>query len=422
MKYRHFEANYLISLLSSILNQRTPPSPVHATDWRELFYLAEYHDITNIACYALIAVFDNVPGVWKERFFKSFRKWVSIASTQEREVQAVSKTLEYCQIDFILLREWLLRDYYPQTDMRVVKDIEVLIRPEDEKDVRRVMKQLGYHCEGKDEYGTIAYYKTIDCRFVFYQKLFPDNRKLRTYFSKVWKQAKQIYPDGSQYIWNIDDLYIYLVSAICDRYAKEEVDTRDIIDIHLYTKRYKDDLNRIYIDEILASLELNKMAKHLEDLGSLWFGVYEGEEVRDHRDIEEYIWSKGAYGCEISEKLLPMILDMNIWRIKDARRKRIQKWIRWFFPKLSYMRSRFPIVDKVRVLLPLLWIIRLILMLCVFIKIKFIKLYRAITLKLHEKYADSLNNKEQDDYERREEEFQRHLKEGFLKEADEDIE
>lgn len=420
MRYRIFEANYLISLLSSILNQRTPPNPVRATDWRELFYLAEYHDITNIACYALIAVFDKVPEVWKNRFFKSFRKCVSDASTQEKEFKLVLEGLEYCQIDYILINGWLIRDYYPQPDMRVVEDIELLVSPDDEKDIRKLMEKLGYHYEGRNSQGKMAYFKSINSRVVFYQKLFPDNRKLRTHFAKIWKQAKLLSVDSSQYLLNIDDYYIYLIAMTCDAYAKEEIDARYIIDLYLYRKKHEEQMNQTYIDENLVRLELDKMARYLEDIGQLWFGVYEGENAQNCKDIEEYIWSKGSYGRDISIKMLPMILDMQVWMIRDQRREKVKKILNWFFPSPSYMRSSFPIVDKVRILLPLLWIFRLLWMGFSYIRIKIIHINRIMTLKSHERELQKLEDKKQEqEANKRQDQREGELQKSLKKEAEE---
>lgn len=392
MKYRNLEASYLISLLSSIFSQRTPPSPSKAMDWRELFYLAEYHDITNIACYALIGLYDEVPENWKERFYKVFRKRVSVSGAQEKEAKTVLGALNEAHIDHILLRSWQLREFYPQMDMRVTDDLEILISHEQEESIKRLMEQLEYYYGGGDDYGSMIYYRGDNLRIVFHQRLFAANHKLQPYFGKVWKQVKLVEGSFSQCTLSVDDFYIYLLASVCDAFAKAEADARDIIDIHLYLKRYKAFLNRTYIETVLGQLELNKLSKYLEELSDLWFGVYEGEEPRICKDLEEYIWSKGAYGRDTAVKLLPMILDMEIWRIKDARKLRIKRKVQWLFPKASYMKTSFPIVEKAPILLPLFWILRLLRMGYFSIKIRVVGIYRVLALRFHNRFG----NKEED--------------------------
>lgn len=384
MRYNSFEVNYLISLISSTLNKRIPPNPIRFTQWRDLFYLAEYHNITNIAYYSLIGVYDQIPEVWKNRFAKVFRKWVTISSIQEKEISALREALEDEAIDYMILMDWEMKRYYPQSDVRAVDDIGILIRTGHGRDVKRLMSRLEYHHETGDENGTMVYHKSTRFQVVFYQKLFTDNRRLSPYYSKIWKKLKSAVGYGSRYALGVDDFYIYMMTNICNTYAKGETDARHILDIFQYIKKNKDEMNRTYIDMELGKLELAKMAKCLENVGALWIGVYEGDETRQCRDVEEYIWSKGAYGRETSRQLLPMIDEMEIWQIRDRRKKKMTKTLRWFFPKAEQMRGRYPVVARAKALLPVFWMARLISLLGFLIKIRYGAVRRFLTLKLHE--------------------------------------
>lgn len=387
MTYRTFEANYLISLISASLNQRSTPIPVRATEWRELYYLAEYHDVTNIAYYSLIGLYDQIPERWKNRFSKIFRKWVSNGEVQTKEVTAVMEALEEDLIDYVMLKDWILSRYYPQTDMRVVEDVAILIRQRDIKDVQYTMRELGFHQEIDPEDGVISFFKKGTYRIVFYTNLFENNRKFSQYYNKVWKKLKSAVGFGVRYAFTVDDFYVYMLADICDLYARGEVDARSIVDLHLYRKKHGEELDRVYIEMELNKLELFKMAECLESLADLWFGVYEGEGIRQCKDVEEYIWSKGAYGRETSIQLLPMINDSKIWRIRDARKKKIIKVLRWFFPKLEKMKGRYPSVQQLKILLPVYWIMRLLSMIFFLVKINFLRIRRFITIKLHERWG-----------------------------------
>lgn len=385
MRYNSFEVNYLISLISSTLNKRVAPYPARFTQWRDLYYLAEYHDISNIAYYALIGVYDHVPEVWRNRFAKIFRKWVTISNIQEKELSVLKDALEDESIDFMFLKEWEIKKYYPQWDIRAVEDVEILIRPGGERDVKWLMNKLGYHREDEDENGTLVYHKSVRFRIIFRQKIFSDNRKIYSYFEKTWKRARSAVGFGTRYALGVDDFYIYMIADTCDTYARGDVDARHILDIFLYLKKNREQMNQTYIDTELGKLEFAKMAKCLEDVGALWLGVYEGDAVRQCRDVEEYIWSKGAYGRETSCQLLPMIQDMEVWQIHDARKKRMLKILHWFFPKVEQMKGRYPILRRSKALLPLFWIIRLLTMAGFLIKIRCGRLYRLIMLKLNKR-------------------------------------
>ncbi|MEG2350108.1 MAG: nucleotidyltransferase family protein [Hungatella sp.] len=383
MRYRNFEATYMISLLSATLNQRIPQTSTGTLDWRELFYLAEYHDVTNLAFYTIMGLPDSVPQIWKDRFSKIFRKWVTINTVQEKEVRLFTDAMEEEKISFLVMKDWMMKRYYLQADMRAVDCIAFLIKPKDEEATKELMYELGYRCEGIDSYGTMHYDKVNGCRITIYQKLFVENAKIYAYFAKIWRRAQPIGGYSSRHALGIDDFYIYLIADTCEAYACGEVDIRYIMDIHLYLKKHKATLNRVYIDTELGGLELLKLARYLEEVGDLWFGVYEGVEPRICKDVEEYILTKGCYGRETSIMLCPMIQDREIWKIRAARRERIYHCLRWCFPPAAQMKVQFSVLNKISWLLPLFWMVRLLQLFYLKVKLKLTGVSRRITLKTH---------------------------------------
>lgn len=385
MRFRNLEVNYLIALLASTINKRTTPNPLRAIDWRELYYLAEYHGITNISYYSLIGLYDVIPEIWKARFSKVFRKWVSLHATQEKELEVVLEELEDDKIDYMLSPDWLMKRYYPQAEMRIVEDIRILIRPKQEKQIKAAMRGLGYRCQEIEDGTSLSFYRHANFSIIFTQKLFEDNPKLAAYYQKPWKKLKSAVGYGCRYAFSPEDHYIYMVAGICNDYAAAETDARQIIDLFLYLKKHKETLDLDYVKQELAKLELDRMCKCLEDVGDMWLGVYEGKEAGDSRDVEEYIWSKGSYGRETSVKIMPMMVDLELWRVREARKKKMIKGIRWIFPKASHLKNRFPSVEKRLVLLPFYWILRWLTIGGFSLKLILIKGKRLISKGLYEK-------------------------------------
>lgn len=387
MRFRNLEINYLIALLASTLNKRTTPAPLRALDWRELYYLAEYHNITNICFYSLIGLYDVIPDIWKERFSKIFRKWVGIYAAQEKDITTLMDELEEEKIDYMMSKDWMMKRCYPQAEMRIVEDIVILIKPRYEKSVRALMKEMGYHCEESDDGIALSFYKNTNFSIIFVQQLFNDNPKLENYYQKPWKKLRTAVGYGTRYAFSIEDQYIYMMASACNLYAEGEIDARHIIDIFLYLKRYKNDMDILYIEQELVKLELDKISKCLVDVGDMWLGVYEGGDAGDSRDVEEYVWSKGSYGRETSARLMPMLIDLNLWRIREARKKKIIKFLRWIFPRASHMVNRFPSIEQRKLLLPFYWILRWFVLCGFALNLCFVRLKRSMSRKLYEKLS-----------------------------------
>lgn len=384
MMFRNLEVNYLIALIASTINKRTTPAPLSTLDWRELFYLAEYHGVTNISYYSLLGIFDTVPEPWKTRFSIIFRKWVSIYTTQEKEIEMVLEELELEKIDYMLSKEWLMKRYYPQLEMRVVENIEIFIKAKQEMKVRELMRDLGYNCKEMEERSSVAFYRDSKFKIVFRHKMFEDNPKLSAYYQKPWKKLKLAVGYGCRYAFTPEEHYIYMVSSVCDDYARGKASARQVIDIFLYLKKHSETLDRTYIDQEFTKLGFEKLCKCLEDVGQMWLGVYEGGETGESRDVEEYIWSKGAFGKETSIKLLPMIVDMELWVVRETRKRKILKVIWWFFPRMSHMQNRFPSIEKRKVLLPLYWVLRWLMLIWFYIKVRAERIIQIVSRKLYE--------------------------------------
>lgn len=380
MRYKSFEANYLLSLLSAILRQGIPPTPVRGTNWREFFFLGEYHDVASTSYYALIGLYEEIPQAWRERFSKGFRKCVTVNTYQMKEVSQVLKALESKHINCMIMPDWIMKGYYPQQDMRVVEDIEILIDLTDEKQLKKLMEDLGYRYDGTDLYGNIAFFKTVSCRFIFKNELFGHNKRFRGSFSKIWKKVEL--RDGHTHLCqpSLEDFYILMICNICDRYARETIDIRDLMDIYLFLHMHDKEMNWTYIDTYLTSLDIGQFSKYLEKVSDVWFdkNTKLDDDVKTCRDIEDYILSKGSYGREESIRLLSLITDMEIWQIRDKRKEQIKNTVQWFFPDFRYMEGIFPLLEKIPVLLLFFWIIRLFRLLFFSIKIRTIKISRAV--------------------------------------------
>lgn len=384
MRYRNIEVNCLMNLLSSTINQRIAPAPVRAVDWRELYYIAEFHRITNISYYSVLGVSENVPDVWVGRFAKIFKKWTSIDTSQQKDTAAVLDALEEYKIEYMVMKDWMMKRYYPQPEMRAVENIGILIKPKQEKAIHRMMQDLGYRREGEDEDGIMSFYRDVNFSFVFSEQLFPHNPKFASYYRKLWKRLQSAVGYGYRRAFSLEDEFIYYMADTCDLYARGEADARHVVDLYLYLKKYKSKLDWSYIDLEFAKLEIGKIAKCLIDVGDMWLGVYEGDKAGDSRDVEEYIWTKGAYGKETSARIMPMILDMELWQIREVKKKRRLRILRWFFPKASHMENRFPSIRKLKFLLPFFWVIRWFTLIWFFGKLQLIKIHRNLSRKANE--------------------------------------
>lgn len=381
MIYRELEMNYLLSLVKTALNNELLPDTGKSHNWGFLFKMAEFHSVTVMAYYALLGKNEGIPKEWKDKFSESFRKGVGCCEQQQKDLLLLGRILSESGISMLLLPPAGVGCMYPQADMREVKEIYLLAKRGEEKRLSRVLGEAGIRLEGRDGGGNMAFVTRRNVRFIFIFQMFAHNKRLSKPYKKIWELAKQDADLPSLYYLSPDDQYVLLVSWICDKFIFSRPGIRDASDLYVFLRTWKKRLNWTYIDLKLAELEIGDFARELKKLTLIWFDSHTGNQEEDHtfRVLEECILSKGLQCREMNAGLLPMMEELKIWKLKEERRVRFRKAIRWFFPELHYMQGLYKCLESMRFLLPFCWLLRLGHLLSrrirIWVKKRYMKLY-----------------------------------------------
>ncbi|SPF35024.1 hypothetical protein SBF1_1450002 [Candidatus Desulfosporosinus infrequens] len=78
------------------------------------------------------------------KFHVDCKKAVVIEATQHITVEQVLQTFEEYQITCMSLKGFLIKYLYPQPDMRMMADIDILFKNEQTESVKQLMLRLGF--------------------------------------------------------------------------------------------------------------------------------------------------------------------------------------------------------------------------------------------------------------------------------------
>ena len=119
-----------------------------------------------------------------------------------------------------------------------------------------------------------------------------------------------------------------------------------IMDVYVFTRAKRDNLNMLYVTEVLKKLELLKFAERITDLVYNWFS---GDTPDTDSLIADFILCNRTFGS--SENA---ILQSSLRQDKKSGRKHsgLYRIIRHIFPGYSFISSRFPTAKKFKVLYP----------------------------------------------------------------------
>lgn len=377
MIYKEMDTNYLLTLIKAALNNDKHTATGAGHDWIFLYKFSEFHKVSVMVYYAILGKYAGVTRESKHRFSASFHKGVSSSRRQLSDLSEIGGILNRAGISMLLLPPTGVSCMYPQADMRELDEIYICFLRRDEDNLIKTLKEAGFFLDKKEEDGSLVLISRRNVRFVFLHNLFPHFRRLHRYFSRIWAISSQDRAVPRLHYLSPEDQYILLLSWISNKFVFEKTDIRDVTDVHMYLRHYKDKLNWTYIEPKLKKLRLLEFAKAIEQLGWLWLGSKkeEPEEGGTHEYLIEYIFSKGMYGHEECAEILPMIHERKVLELRQQRKAQLNKMISWLFPDSSYMRGIYSALKELPFLLPACWLLRLLHLLCYNIKSRIKKRY-----------------------------------------------
>ncbi len=334
----------LLDLLNSVLKDKQPKEPDHAIDWGALLNAAEAHSAANMACYAaerLERVPPDIMKRWREVRDKALMKDV----IQRAEFEKLSAALKAHGIRFIPLKGFILKSLYPQSDMRLMSDIDLLIDAENAPAARDIMTSLGYGCE---EYGRgvhDVYYKRPVMNVEIHRELFGyEGREFAAVFADPWGSASD---SGGLWQMTPDYCFAYTLAHAAKHFEEGGTGIRTIMDLWLYSDSNKDSLDVNRVLSMLDATGSGDICRKMLRLSRVWFGG----EAHDQGTLEtqRYVFRSGTYGTY--ENFLNNSIE------RSGRGKYVLELI---FPPFDRMKRHYPELKKAPVLLPFCWLCRLV--------------------------------------------------------------
>lgn len=347
---------YLIHLLRCGLNGEKPEEKPDSISFEDIFKIAQKHSVANLAYYAVERL-DKKPEA------KLYKEWCEVRDkavvkgiTQLYERDVVIEALTGAGINICPLKGCLLKEMYPQQDMRMMSDLDILMEQGKALEVRQILKNMGYSLNGSDELSHDVYHKkpVMDIEMHY----FLINREslqseLVEYYENEWKK---LYVDkNNPHLYNMtwDDYYIYLIAHMSKHYYSGGSGIRSIMDIHIFLEKHGAELNQAYLKQELEKMKLWELKENSERLAAVWFG--DEEPVYELEEMTEYIVQSGTYGLE--NRAVSRRVEK---KLKEVDGSRFKYYIKRIFPPYKKMQIEYKVLKKCSYLLPVFWIWRII--------------------------------------------------------------
>ena len=301
--------------------------------------------------------------------FSSMRK---NAAVNEAVCQLNKKGVQIC-----MLKGQVLAGLYSVPEARVSGDTDLLLKfPTDEEKACSALKEKGFEIIKRPHTSHHAMCKRQDTGLIelhlsLYDEIFED----------IWFKNKGEKPEeyisfttNEGYTYNTlnhTDNAIFITLHAFKHFLSQGVGIRQIMDMLLFNKAYKDKINWEKYFNTLQKLRFKKLYNHLEAIGNMYLG-FSGENASDVSmdvvcQILTDIETGGAFGKKDKTRkdFYKEATHKRSGKTDDEYNEYIKRWqgkisfANRFFPPLSQMKKQYSVLNKRAWLLPVLWIIRL---------------------------------------------------------------
>ncbi len=371
MEQEQLNGRFLIHLIVCGLSGRKVNRLWQGVSLEKVFDIAKKQRVVSLALAGLDdKLIDNE--TLRQRVEHENNVAIWLHSRQEIERDILYEAFEDKGIRFMPLKGLVIKDIYPEGYARTMSDFDILVDDKNVHAVKDIMEGLGYSTvEFGLEHHDI-YKKGKGICVEIHRELMPDEGEhLYTGFDNAWDEGLIIQDERNKMLYrqNIDEFYIFMIAHAAKHFFLSGFGMRLVLDVGVYRKKYKHELNKDYVYKRLEEIKISRFARVMEQLADAWMEEssdfetvgsisYKGvpkDYLKDVEDMERMVLCSTVYGDASQFR----VMNTDISNVSSKKGLVINSAVRRIFPQKRFMTIDYPILRKHGWLLPACWGIRI---------------------------------------------------------------
>ena len=354
------EYEYLLEILDAFLQNRKPRDPENV-NWENLVQLSQIHCVTGILGYMAM----RHPICTDPQLQESLRHvcltTIALFTQRGEMMKELIGKLERAGIPHILMKGYVIRDYYPVPELRTFGDIDFVIPAEHRQRCHEMMLADGFQLETDWEpvfsysRGTEFYEIHTDIMEVDVS----EKADYRSYFRNMWQHAQPA--EGCSYRFTPEYHFLYLLTHIAKHIHGAGAGARMYLDIAVFLQHFEGKLDWNYLRQELEALQLFRFCSVVLTAVERWFSIKAPirfdpveQDVMDR--FQTFTMEAGVFGHFNRE--LGVNALKNAEQVQQPSRLTVLR--RMVFPSAKQIDKRYTYLQKHPWLLPAAWVHRLV--------------------------------------------------------------
>ncbi len=337
----------LIALVRSAMQGRSFALP-EGFSLPALFPVIRKHQIAPIILRALDYYDFPEAVVCRQKLLQSTAQSLLVSENQSLEAQQIYEAFEKAQVDYAPLKGSLIKQLYPQENLRSMADVDILVRVSQLDRFDPIMQALGYEreTESDHEYNWRKGYVHIE----LHKSLVPSyDTDYYAYYGDGWKLFRR--SEGCRFEMSVEDQFVYLFTHYAKHFRDGGIGVKHLTDLWVL-REAKPEMDEKYIMSELKKLRLDEFYRNVRKTFDFWFA--DGELTENVERITHEIISGGAYGKAESNRMAEAIRNAP----NNSKGSKFRWTMRKIFLPYKNMCMKYPFLRYVPFLLPIMWVVR----------------------------------------------------------------
>ena len=339
----------VITLLKSAVRQQALPLPA-GFDLEQAYPELKKHHMSSVLLEG--AVLCGIPQdtPFMQRLLQSSCKALVVSERQMRLTRRISEAFDANGIDYMLLKGCKMKPLYPKPELRMMGDVDILIRMEQYDRIRPLMEGMGMQEGSVTDHE--LHWRKKNLLLELHSKLIPSyNKDFYAYFGDGWFLAQK--GQGNRYHMTAEDEMVYIFTHFAKHYRDGGIGCRYVLDLWVFLQA-NPHLDEEKVMRELEKLHLREFYENVRRVMDVWFADAASDEKTDF--MTDFIFSSGSWGTSQSKTTSIGVRDQA--HSKGSLRAKVIYFFRHAFPGGQMLRTKYTVLEKAPWLLPLVWIYR----------------------------------------------------------------
>lgn len=351
----------LINILKKFIKNESIVFP-EDIDWSELLSIAQIHTVQNILAYMIMKNPSSHTAEITPMMRRTCLGSIGIFAQRAERMKQLIEKLDAAEVDHLIFKGYVVRNYYPVPELRTFGDIDFLIRLKDREKVHQLMLDNGFEIK-TDWEPVYSYVKGMEYYEIHTDVMevdVSDKADYKGYFKSIWEHAHNV--GGHTYELSPEFHFLYLLTHIAKHISGSGAGIRMYMDIAVFVQYFGDTIDWDYIVSELDKLQFRDFANMVLTVVERYFEVKSPitlKEIPEQvvEDFMEFTMQGGIFGKSNRDSGVVAL------KKQDRNEETVSKaatLIHNLFPSASALEKRYTYLQGKHWLLPVAWVHRVI--------------------------------------------------------------